>query len=333
MNLMLEFPNPIHVSRHFAEYANLPGTITHGMFSSASVRSLVETWAADNVSSRVRGYKCDFTGMVLPNTQLTTSIKHVGMINGRKLIKFETKNSNEETVLVGEAEVEQPASTFVFTGQGSQEQGMGMDLYAKSEVARNVWDRADNHFKETYGFSILEIVKKNPNELTIFFGGEKGKKIKENYTSMMFETIVDGELKSEKIFKDIVDTTTSYTFQSPTGLLSATQFTQPALTLMEKAAFEDLKAKGLIPNDAPFAGHSLGEYAALASLADVMSIESLVEVVFYRGMTMQVAVPRDSLGRSNYGMIAVNQAESTHHSLKKPCNLLSKVSLRRLVGC
>lgn len=298
--------NPIHVSRHFAEYANLPGTITHGMFSSASVRSLVETWAADNVSSRVRAYNCNFTGMVLPNTLLSTTIKHVGMINGRKLIKFETKNSDEELVLVGEAEVEQPVSTFVFTGQGSQEQGMGMDLYAKSEVARSVWDRADNHFKETYGFSILDIVRKNPNELTIYFGGEKGNKIRENYTSMIFETIVDGELKSEKIFKDIDETTSSFTFQSPTGLLSATQFTQPALTLMEKAAFEDLKSKGLIPSDAAFAGHSLGEYAALASLADVMSIESLVEVVFYRGMTMQVAVPRDSSGRSNYGMIAVN---------------------------
>ena len=41
-------------------------------------------------------------------------------------------------------------------------------------------------------------------------------------------------------------------------------------------------------------------------LGDVMPIESLVDVVFYRGMTMQVAVPRDSLGRSNYGMCAVN---------------------------
>ena len=298
--------NPIHVSRHFAQYADLPGTITHGMFSSAAVRSLVETWAADNVSSRVRGYQCDFTGMVLPNTVLTTTIKHVGMINGRKLIKFDTKNEKDESVLTGEAEVEQPVSTFVFTGQGSQEQGMGMDLYAKSDVARQVWDRADNHFKKTYGFSILEIVRSNPNELTIYFGGEKGKKIKENYTSMIFETIVDGKLVSEKIFKTIDAETNSFTFKSPTGLLSATQFTQPALTLMEKAAFEDLKAKGLIPSDAAFAGHSLGEYAALASLADVMSIESLVEVVFYRGMTMQVAVPRDIHGRSNYGMIAVN---------------------------
>ena len=298
--------NPIHVSRHFAAYADLPGTITHGMYSSAAVRGLIENWAADSVSSRVRGFNCQFTSMVLPNTPLKTSIQHVGMINGRKLFKFETKNENDTVVLVGEAEVEQPVSAFVFTGQGSQEQGMGMDLYEKSAVAKEVWDRADKHFKETYGFSILNIVKNNPNEFTVHFGGEKGRKIRENYSNMIFETIVDGELKAEKIFKEIDETTTSYTFKSPTGLLSATQFTQPALTLMEKAAFEDLKAKGVIPVEAAFAGHSLGEYAALASLADVMSIESLVEVVFYRGMTMQVAVPRDSAGRSNYGMIAVN---------------------------
>ena len=37
-----------------------------------------------------------------------------------------------------------------------------------------------------------------------------------------------------------------------------------------------------------------------------MPIESLVSVVFYRGLTMQVAVERDTEGRSNYSMIAVN---------------------------
>lgn len=124
---------------------------------------------------------------------------------------------------------------------------------------------------------------------------------------MTFETVAtDGSIKSEKIFKDVDETTTSYTYRSPTGLLSATQFTQPALTLMEKAAFEDMLSKGLVQRDSTFAGHSLGEYSALAALAEVMPIESLVSVVFYRGLTMQVAVERDEAGRSNYGMCAVN---------------------------
>jgi fatty acid synthase subunit beta, fungi type len=125
--------------------------------------------------------------------------------------------------------------------------------------------------------------------------------------AMTFETVSsDGTIKSEKIFKEIDENTTSYTYRSPTGLLSATQFTQPALTLMEKASFEDMRSKGLVQRDSSFAGHSLGEYSALAALAEVMPIESLVSVVFYRGLTMQVAVERDAAGRSNYSMCAVN---------------------------
>jgi fatty acid synthase subunit beta, fungi type len=125
--------------------------------------------------------------------------------------------------------------------------------------------------------------------------------------AMTSETVsADGTVRSEKIFKEINENTTSYTYRSPTGLLSATQFTQPALTLTEKASFEDMRSKGLVQRDSTFAGHSLGEYSALAALADVMPIESLVSVVFYRGLTMQVAVERDATGRSNYSMCAVN---------------------------
>lgn len=157
------------------------------------------------------------------------------------------------------------------------------------------------------GFAITNIVKNNPKELTIYFGGPRGKAIRENYMAMTFETVsADGSVRSEKIFKEVNEKTTSYTYRSPTGLLSATQFTQPALTLMEKASFEDMRSKGLVQRDSSFAGHSLGEYSALAALADVMPIESLVSVVFYRGLTMQVAVERDATGRSNYSMCAVN---------------------------
>ena len=300
--------NPIHVSRVFSSYANLPGTITHGMYSSAAVRSLVETWAAENNIGRVRSFHCNMVGMVLPNDDIEVKLQHVGMVSGRKIIKVEASNKDTEAkVLLGEAEVEQPVSAYVFTGQGSQEQGMGMELYGSSPVAKEVWDRADAHFMENYGFSITDIVKNNPKELTIHFGGPRGKAIRENYMSMTFESVnADGSIKSEKIFKEVDENTTSYTYRSPTGLLSATQFTQPALTLMEKASFEDMRSKGLVQRDSSFAGHSLGEYSALAALAEVMPIESLVAVVFYRGLTMQVAVERDETGRSNYSMCAVN---------------------------
>jgi fatty acid synthase subunit beta len=144
--------NPIHVSRVFSSYANLPGTITHGMYSSAAVRSLVETWAAENHVGRVRSYHVNLVGMVLPDDILEVKLQHVGMVSGRKIIKIEVSNKEtEDKVLLGEAEVEQPTTSYVFTGQGSQEQGMGMDLYASSPVAKEVWDRADKHFMDNYG--------------------------------------------------------------------------------------------------------------------------------------------------------------------------------------
>ena len=146
--------NPIHVSRVFSAYANLPGTITHGMYSSAAVRSLVETWAAENNIGRVRSFHCSLVGMVLPNDDIEVKLQHIGMVAGRKIIKIEASNQEtEEKVLLAEAEVEQPVSAYVFTGQGSQEQGMGMELYNSSAVAKEVWDRADTHFMENYGKS------------------------------------------------------------------------------------------------------------------------------------------------------------------------------------
>jgi fatty acid synthase subunit beta len=152
--------NPIHVSRVFAAYANLPGTITHGMYSSAAVRSLVETWAAENNIGRVRSYHVNLVGMVLPDDMLDVKLQHVGMVSGRKIIKIEVSNKEtEDKVLLGEAEVEQPTTSYVFTGQGSQEQGMGMELYNSSPVAKEVWDRADKHFMDNYGMLSRSFVK------------------------------------------------------------------------------------------------------------------------------------------------------------------------------
>ncbi|KAJ1905625.1 fatty acid synthase alpha subunit Lsd1, partial [Coemansia sp. IMI 209127] len=301
--------NPIHTNPYFADYADLPGTITHGMWTSASSRKFVETFAADNHPERVKAYEVDFVGMVLPNDQLETKLFHVGMKDGRKLIKVTTFNQRGDKVLEGMAEVEQPITGYTFTGQGSQETSMGMDLYARSDVARQLWDRADKHMLETYGISILDIVRNNPKERTVYFGGDKGARIRDNYCSLTYETVdAEGNSKVLRLFPDIVEDSPFFTFKSPNGLLQATQFTQPALMLFELSSYADMSAKSLIQKHAPFAGHSLGEYGALSAIGEVLAVEAVVEVGFYRGMTMQRAVERDSLNRSQYSMMAVNPA-------------------------
>ena len=324
--------NPIHVNPYFAAVAHLPATITHGMWTSAATRKYLDVVAAGNDASLVLSYKVQFVGMVCPSDKLSVRLVHTAMNNGAKVFKVETTNQRGERVLDGVAEVLQPPTAFVFTGQGSQEQGMGMDLFSSSEVARAVWEKADSYLQETYSFSIIDIVKNNPKQKTVHFGGLQGQKVRERYMAMTYDSVdSDGNLKSIALFPDITVASMKYTFYSPTGLLFSTQFAQIALVVTEKAAFEDMKAKGLVgKNVSAFAGHSLGEYAALAAVADFLSINSLCDIVFYRGLTMQRAVERDSQNRSNYAMCAVNPSrvgktfteEALKHIVKSVSSLL-----------
>ena len=317
--------NPIHVSPVFAHYANLPGTVTHGMFTSAMLYELVERSVAEADSSRIRRYSASFEGMVRPGDGLKIQAKHVAMIDGRMLVKIQAFNDQSgEKVIEAEAEVEQAPTAYLFTGQGSQEKGMGMALYESSEAARLLWDKADKYLLETYGVSILNIVRNDHKILTVYFGGARGRKIRDNYLAMTIERVAeDGRVIQEPIIKSLKPTSQSYTFSDPRGLLYSTQFAQPALVLMEMAAYLDLESKGLIKEGASYAGHSLGEYSALGALAHVMPMESLISLVFYRGLTMQVAMERDQEGRTAFSMMAVNPSR-VNKSLDQ--NILKAIS-------
>merc|ERR1719253_1641342 len=80
------------------------------------------------------------------------------------------------------------------------------------------------------------------------------------------------------------------------------------------------------PKHFMFAGHSLGEYAALASITGCFELGNLLDIIFLRGMTMQSVVPRDEHNRSDYAMVAVDPTRITKDfNAKSLTNLIDTI--------
>jgi [acyl-carrier-protein] S-malonyltransferase len=77
-------------------------------------------------------------------------------------------------------------------------------------------------------------------------------------------------------------------FEGPEEVLKQTQNTQPALLAVSFAAYKVLESQGYRP--AAVAGHSLGEYSALAAVGSIEFADAL-RIVRNRGQYMQEAVP------------------------------------------
>ena len=89
--------------------------------------------------------------------------------------------------------------------------------------------------------------------------------------------------------------------EGPKDKLDLTEFTQPAIFLISFSIFEVIKKETdfSIMDAKYFAGHSLGEYSALASLGFI-KFSNAIKLLQKRGKAMQMAVPKNK-----GGMIAV----------------------------
>ncbi|MDO5060726.1 MAG: DUF1729 domain-containing protein [Actinomycetaceae bacterium] len=175
----------------------------------------------------------------------------------------------ENVVSRGTALLAPAKVAYVYPGQGIQSVGMGAADRAKSAAAKAVWERADAHTRANLGFSISQIVEQNPTEINVL----------------------------------------GTVLRHPQGVLNLTQFTQVALAVVAYAQTARLAEAGSLVPDAIYAGHSLGEYTALASCANIFDLEAVIDVVYSRGSAMHALVERDAQGRSNYrlGALRPNQ--------------------------
>ena len=137
--------NQIHVSLTFSNYANLPGTMTSGMFPAAAARILMDPWAADSNTARVRSSSCSFVGTARNNDCTEAKLHHAGIVSCRKIIKAEATNKEaEEKVLAGERKLVKECQPIYLL---AKEVGAryGMSLCHSSPIVREAWDMADIH--------------------------------------------------------------------------------------------------------------------------------------------------------------------------------------------
>ena len=235
--------NPIHTDPVFARFAGLPGTVVHGMNTSAIVKRLVglcmlsdtichkancgqvQNILGDAAGSRFQRWKVKWEDMVTAGEALRIELQHSAMERGAMILEvnvYSDRTGNQ--VMSGEATVEQPSTAYVFCGQGSQKQNMGMKLYEESAVARTIWDRGEKVLQEKLGFSILNIVRENPRQLRIKFGGKRGRIVRENYLAMASQ-----EADDVSVVPGITVNSLTHTFSDDRGLLFSTQFSQPAV--------------------------------------------------------------------------------------------------------
>ncbi|UDY37432.1 type I polyketide synthase [Dermatobacter hominis] len=261
--------NPLHRSDLVARLAGLPRRIVHGMWTSAAAQQVVVDEVLDGRADRLVEWDLRFLDVVEPGEEVTVTVTRIAVREGRRVLEVDVR-SGDRPVALGEAVAAPVRTAYVFPGQGIQHRGMGRATRDRSEAAQAVWERAERYCTSELGFSLLDVVDRNPTEIEVSLG--------------------DG---------------LSVLHRHPEGVLHLTQFTQVSMATLAASQVAELQEVGAFDPDAVLAGHSVGEYNALAAVGGVLPLEAVLGVVWARGSAMHTLVPRDEDGASGYRLAVV----------------------------
>ncbi len=257
--------NPLHRCVLAARLGGLPRPIVHGAWTAARASAFVVDALCGGDVEALRRWRIDFVAPVALGATLELHAARVALQDGLEVVAV-TVLADGALAATGEALVAAPRTVLVFCGQGVQRRGLGADGRARSRAAQEIWERADAHTRTRLGFSLLDVVERNPAELRLA-GGR--------------------------------------VLRHPDGVLHRTELTQPALVTLHAAQLAELREAGALGDDMRAAGHSVGEISALLALG-ALGLEQALELVFARGELMQRQVARDPAGVSAHRMAVVD---------------------------
>ncbi|ORE87935.1 ACP S-malonyltransferase [Aurantimonas sp. 22II-16-19i] len=107
----------------------------------------------------------------------------------------------------------------------------------------------------------------------------------------LFDAYAESRAVFEEVDEALGEKLSTLIFEGPEDRLTLTHNAQPALMAVSIAAMRALEAEGFSVGEARYvAGHSLGEYSALAA-AGALGIAETARLLRLRGEAMQAAVP------------------------------------------
>ncbi len=276
-------PNAIHHADFVAQMAGLDdGIIAQGMLVHGKMVSHMLGGYLQGDLDRAVSVKTTFTGKVLPGEDLDLVAYRIGQQGEYDILRFDATNADGNTVVTQEWKVRRNGQIVAFPGQGFQKAGMWTSVtnryqapqdakpelkaaYERAQQAQRTFlKQVDQHSLERWGFRLSDVVKHAPKTLSF--------NVSEDYAGESYR----GRSKGERL---------TVRNASQNGILSETDFTQPALFVAYVLDWIGMRELGKIHPDADIVYNSLGKIAALVAVGAISPVDGL-QLARARGVFM-----------------------------------------------